>query len=123
MCLLSSNTASGSMTVKQYRMYTSVCLPFIVIIHVHITYGYIVYNVYIYTPLPGQPPGYNCNKKPFWGYNCNKKLYTAQGRLNPDITALNFAWLWEGPQSIEKENTSLHHAAINARKPTTYSAP
>ena len=40
-----------------------------------------------YTPLPGQLPGYNCNKKPFLGYNCNKKLYTAQGRLNPDITA------------------------------------
>ena len=43
--------------------------------------------IYIYTSLPGQLPGYNCNKKPFLGYNCNKKLYTAQGRLNPDITA------------------------------------
>ena len=47
--------------------------------------GGLVY-IYIYIPLPGQPPGYNCNKKPFLGYNCNKKLYTAQGRLNPDIT-------------------------------------
>ena len=45
------------------------------------------YNIYIYTPLPGQPPGYNYNKKPFLGYNCNKKLYTAQGRLNSGITA------------------------------------
>ena len=33
--------------------------------------------------------------------------------------AVNFAWLWKSRQSIEKENTSLHHAATNARKPTT----
>ena len=42
-------------------------------------------TLYIYTSLPGQLPGYNCNKKLFGGYDCNKKLYTAQGRLNPVI--------------------------------------
>ena len=51
------------------------------------SYGFMFVYIYIYTPLLGQPPGYNCNKKPFLGYNCNKKLYIAQGRLNPDITA------------------------------------
>ena len=36
-------------------------------------------------------------------------------QMQQPAVSFNFAWLWEVPQSIEEENASLHHAAINAR--------
>ena len=52
-----------------------------------------------------------------------KSHQSTYAQMQQLAVSLNFAWLWESPQNIEKENTSLHHAAINARKPTTYRAP
>ena len=61
------------------------------------------------------------------GVKDNKKLFLittkvsnhtkAHTEMQQFAVSFNFAWLWESPQSIEKENTSLHHAATNARKP------
>ena len=48
-----------------------------------------------------------------------KSHQSTNAQMQQYAVSFNFAWVWESPHSIEKENTSLHHTATNARKPTT----
>ena len=50
------------------------------------------------------------------GVKSHQSTHTQMQQL---AVSFNFALLRESPQSIEKENASLNHAATNARKPTT----